>query len=92
MAIVATAEGYGALEAQCVVLHMVAETSLATLLGTRHLALEFAEEVQRTEASACQAKHAGRATLHVSRPALAAEKQIAAEKIASDGLEQCLAL
>jgi len=92
MADVVMAEGCGALEAQCAVLHTVAETSSARPLGNRHLALHFAEEVQRTEGSACQVRHAGRVTMQVSRPALAAERQIVAEKTASGGLEQCLAL
>lgn len=92
MATVATAVGYDALEAQYAVWHTVAETFLAIPLGNRHLALQSAEEVQRTEVTACQARHAGRATLHVSQPVLAAETQIAVGRTASGAPEQCPAL
>jgi hypothetical protein len=92
MANAATAAGYGALEAQCAVLHSAEETSSATPLGNRRLALRFAEEVRRTGVSACRAKPVGMVMKRVSRPVLAAGKQIAVGRIASGGLELCLAL
>jgi hypothetical protein len=84
MANAATAAGYGALEAQCAVLHSAEETSSATPLGNRRLALRFAEEVRRTGVSACRAKPVGMVMKRVS--------QIAVGRIASGGLELCLAL
>lgn len=72
-------------------LDMVVGTSSAAPLGNRHLALLAAEEEQRTEVIACRARPVEKVTLQASQPALAAEKQIAVERTAFDGLELCLA-
>lgn len=85
---VVAAEDYGALDARLTVPYTVAGTYVATPLGIHHLALESAEEVQRMEETACQARPVERVMLHVSQPVPVAEKQTAAGRTVSGELER----